>query len=554
MELTQYQDLFKSILADDMTVYQNQLDIWQLLVDMNENISFQDPEIRKYAMKISKYTHDMAAYVTGTTGDSKTEELYWRFLLLEAPYLFDSYLLYLERKRAEQNKFYEPKMEQLNKHNLIQSMQDLEDDTLDLLSISMPPGTQKTTLEKFFASWVIGRHPDDYNLFYSHSGDITRMFYDGVLDITTNSTEYCWYEIFPGVKLKSTDAKREQINFNSYKPFPNLQCSSVGAKNAGKVRCNRYLFCDDMIGGIEEALSKPRLDKLWSIYSVDARQRKLNEQVKEIHICTRWSTHDIIARLQRIYAGNDRCRFIAVPDIDPETGESNFNYKYNGMSVQFFHDQEMAMDDVSYRCLYKNEPIEREGLLYHEDDLKRYMELPLHKPDAILSIADTKNKGTDYFFQPAFLKYGDDYYLTDCICSDESDYEIQYQNSVNLIMRNKVEAAHYESNNGGDRVSFEVNKRLKDAKYYCNITQEYTTANKETKIIIYAPWVKEHVYFKDKSMYTAKEDYGVMMEQLLSYTTAGKNIHDDVCDGLASFAKRQGAPKPIPTQIVKSLF
>lgn len=554
MELTQYQDLFKSILADDMTVYQNQLDIWQLLVDMNENISFQDPEIRKYAMKISKYTHDMAAYVTGTTGDSKTEELYWRFLLLEAPYLFDSYLLYLERKRSEQNKFYEPKMEQLNKHNLIQSMQDLEDDTLDLLSISMPPGTQKTTLEKFFASWVIGRHPDDYNLFYSHSGDITRMFYDGVLDITTNSTEYCWYEIFPGVKLKSTDAKREQINFNSYKPFPNLQCSSVGAKNAGKVRCNRYLFCDDMIGGIEEALSKPRLDKLWSIYSVDARQRKLNEQVKEIHICTRWSTHDIIARLQRIYAGNDRCRFIAVPDIDPETGESNFNYKYNGMSVQFFHDQEMAMDDVSYRCLYKNEPIEREGLLYHEDDLKRYMELPLHKPDAILSIADTKNKGTDYFFQPAFLKYGDDYYLTDCICSDESDYEIQYQNSVNLIMRNKVEAAHYESNNGGDRVSFEVNKRLKDAKYYCNITQEYTTANKETKIIIYAPWVKEHVYFKDKSMYTAKEDYGVMMEQLLSYTTAGKNIHDDVCDGLASFAKRQGAPKPIPTQIVKSLF
>lgn len=554
MELTQYQDLFKSILADDMTVYQNQLDIWQLLVDMNENISFQDPEIRKYAMKISKYAHNMAAYVTGTTGDSKTEELYWRFLLLEAPYLFDSYLLYLERKRAEQNKFYEPKMEQLNKHNLIQSMQDLEDDTLDLLSISMPPGTQKTTLEKFFASWVIGRHPDDYNLFYSHSGDITRMFYDGVLDITTNATEYCWYEIFPGVKLKSTDAKREQINFNSYKPFPNLQCSSVGAKNAGKVRCNRYLFCDDMIGGIEEALSKPRLDKLWSIYSVDARQRKLNELVKEIHICTRWSTHDIIARLQRIYAGNDRCRFIAVPDIDPETGESNFNYKYNGMSVQFFHDQEMAMDDVSYRCLYKNEPIEREGLLYHEDDLKRYMELPLHKPDAILSIADTKNKGTDYFFQPAFLKYGDDYYLTDCICSDESDYEIQYQNSVNLIMRNKVEAAHYESNNGGDRVSFEVNKRLKDAKYYCNITQEYTTANKETKIIIYAPWVKEHVYFKDKSMYTAKEDYGVMMEQLLSYTTAGKNIHDDVCDGLASFAKRQGAPKPIPTQIVKSLF
>lgn len=552
MQFEDYKRIFGNIMDDDMHLYSNQYDIWQLLLDMKETLSFNDKDVRDYAMTISKYTHELATYKAAETGSGDFDDLYWKLLLLEAPYLFESYLLYLERNRVDQNKFYEPKKVQLNKHGLIKSMQDLEDDVLDILSISMPPGTQKTTLEKFFASWVIGRHPDDYNLFYSHSGDITRMFYDGVLDITTNATEYRWNEIFPAVTLKSTDAKREQINFNSYKPFPNLQCSSVGAKNAGKVRCNRYLFCDDLIGGIEEALSKPRLDKLWSIYAVDARQRKLNEQVKEIHICTRWSTQDIIARLIRIYEGNDRCRFIAVPDIDPVTGESNFNYKYNGMSVEFFHDQEKAMDEVSYRCLYKNEPIEREGLLYHEDDLKRYMELPINPPDAVLSIADTKNKGTDYFFQPVLLKYGEDYYLTDCVCSNESDYEIQYQNSTNLIIRNKVEAAHYESNNGGDRVSFEVNKRLKAAGYYCNITQEFTTANKETKIIIYAPWVKEHVYFKDKSMYTAKEDYGVMMGQLLGYSTVGKNMHDDVCDGLASFAKRQGAPKPMPARIIKS--
>lgn len=52
--------------------------------------------------------------------------------------------------------------------------------------------------------------------------------------------------------LQATDAKRETVNFNKYKPFPNLQCTSVGSMNAGKVRCNRYLYCDDLIGGIEE--------------------------------------------------------------------------------------------------------------------------------------------------------------------------------------------------------------------------------------------------------------------------------------------------------------
>ena len=56
------------------------------------------------------------------------------------------------------------------------------------------------------------------------------MFYDGVIDITTNDEEYCWNEIFPDVHLVSTDAKREQINFNKYKPFANLQCTSEALK------------------------------------------------------------------------------------------------------------------------------------------------------------------------------------------------------------------------------------------------------------------------------------------------------------------------------------
>lgn len=44
---------------------------------------------------------------------------------------------------ADIKAFYSPKRKQLNKHGLIQAMQDLEDDKLDILSISMPPGTQK---------------------------------------------------------------------------------------------------------------------------------------------------------------------------------------------------------------------------------------------------------------------------------------------------------------------------------------------------------------------------------------------------------------------------
>lgn len=479
---------------------------------------------------------------------------YYEVLLLEAPHLFHSYLLYLEKNREESERFYQPKMKQLNKHGLIQAMQDLEDDKLDLLSISMPPGTQKTTLEKFFCSWIIGRHPKDYSLFFSHSDDITRMFYDGVLDITTNAEEYTWSEIFPNVKLQNTDAKRQRINFDKPKAFSNIQCTSVGSKNAGKVRCNRYLYCDDLISGIEEALNKKSLDKLWRIYGTDAKQRKLNQQVKEIHIATRWSVHDVIGRLQRTYEKSNRVRFIAIPDIDPVTGKSNFDYKYNGMSVEFFHDQELTMDDISYRCLYKNEPIEREGLLYHSDDIRRFVTMPLREPDAILGICDVKNKGTDFMFLPCMYQYDDDFYLVDCICDDNTDYGIQYGRLSNIIIEHKMQQCEFESNSGGDRVSYEVAQRVEKMGGRCNITDKPTETNKETRIIVNADWVKKHVLFKTAENYKPKDDYGIMMTWLMTYSVVGKNEHDDVPDGLANFclfvtdknlvAKAEAVPNP----------
>lgn len=470
--------------------------------------------------------------------NAETEEnrLFWDLLFLESQDLFDSFMLYLEKDRQPSARYYYPRRDCLRKTGIVQGMQDLEDDVLDILSISMPPGTGKTTLEKFFAAWVMGRSPEDYNLFFSHSSEITRMFFDGVKDILTNDTEYCYGEIFPNVHIQNTNAKAETLNLNAYKPFASLQCTSVGAKNSGKVRASRYLFCDDLIGGIEEALNKVLLDKLWRVYGTDARQRKLNGKVKEIHIATRWSVHDVIGRLQLIYKGNKRARFIAVPDIDPETGESNFMYKYNPMTVEFFHDQELTMDDISYRCLYKNDPIEREGILYNSDELRRYLGLPLRDPDGIYAIADTKNSGTDFMVMPVLYRYDDDFYCVDCVCDDNVNFDIQTQKCASLLFKHKVQQAEFESNNGGERVAADVDKVLKAMGGFTNITTKPTETNKETRIIVNADWVKKHVLFKDESMYTVKEDYGVMIAWLCRYSIVGKNVHDDVPDCFANVA------------------
>lgn len=454
----------------------------------------------------------------------------------------DSGFMYLEKNRVPKERFYMPRRKQLLKIGLIDALQGMIDDKYDILCISLIPGAGKTSIEKFFNALVIGWFPNDFNLFYSHSGDITRMYYDGVYDIVTNSDEYTWSELFPDLSVTNTNAKMEQFNVGKYKPFPSVQCTSVGSKNAGKVRASKFLLVDDMIGGIEEALNPTILDKLWNKYAVDARQRKVQDtdgnNCKEIHIATRWSVNDVIGRIQRMYEGNERVKVIAVSDIDPKTGESNFDYEYSGFTKEFFEDQQLLMDEISYKCLYKQEPIEREGLLFTEDKIRRYLNLPHGEPEIITGQCDTKGKGTDYFVLPVFQKFGDDYYCVDCVCDNTADYEMQYENSSNLIVNNKVQECEFERNAGGDRVAMEVNKRVQEKGWICNITDVPTETNKEARIFQCSNWILQHVIFKDESLYTQKEPYGIMMSLLKQYSVSGKKQLDDVPDVFSNFSIR----------------
>lgn len=481
--------------------------------------------------------------VFANNGSFDLLDKYYEILLLEAQNkIVDSYFQYIERKREPKDRFYMPRRKQLLKIGLVDALQGMIDNKYDILCISLIPGAGKTTIEKFFATAVIGWYPKDFNLFYSHSSDITRMFYDGTLDIVTNPDDYTWHEIFPKLLVTRTDAKMEQFNVGKYKPFASMQCTSVGSKNAGKVRASKFLLVDDMIGGIEEALNPVILDKLWSKYAVDARQRKIQDtdgnNCKEIHIATRWSVHDVIGRIQNMYVGNPRVKVIAVPDIDPKTGESNFDYEYSGFTKEFFEDQQLLMDEISYKCLYKQEPIEREGLLFPDDKIRRYLNLPHGEPEIVTAQCDTKGKGTDYFVLPVLQKYGDDYYCVDCVCDNTADYEEQYRNAAGVIVNNKVQECEFERNAGGDRVAMEVNKRVESFGWICNITDVPTETNKEARIFQCSSWILQHVIFKDQSLYKPNEPYGVMMALLKQYSVSGKKQLDDVPDVFSNFALR----------------
>lgn len=546
-----YRSILKQIINDDMTVYQNQKDCIDLLRNMNIDLPFNDnPDARKMAMKVSQYAHRVSEKQAAITGSGDFDDIYWQYLLMEAQnYQVDSGLLYLEKNRIPKERFYEPRRNVFLQHNIIGSLQDLMDDKLDIFALSVPPGCGKSTLEDFFLSLVGGWFPNDFNLSSAHSSILTRSLYDGVLEIINDPVEYTWHEIFPNVEIQGTNAKETTVNLERNGRFKTWTFRSIDGSLTGATRCNRFLTADDLVSGIEEALNKNRLDTLWTKVVNDLRSRRL-EGCKEFYIATRWSVHDPIGKLQQLYAGNPRARFIAVPALD-ENGKSNFLFTVNGFSEKYFNDAKESMDEISYNCLYQQQPVEREGLLLPPDKLKRfffskddvpdgctdeYLIIPDREADAIWAVCDTKDKGTDFESLPIAYQYGDKFFFPDVVFDDTTDYNILDRKTADILIKHNPHKIRFESNNVGNRVAHNIQKMI-TGKCRADIETKPTSANKETKILVNSDYISKHFYFLHPSQYKTKSDYGLFMANVTTYTTRAKVPHDDGIDSLAMMAE-----------------
>ena len=471
----------------------------------------------------------MAAEKIRKDGDPDMVELYKRSLLLDAKYNFDCYCRYIEFNRPIKKKFYEPRRKQLKP--IADAMQQLADHELDLLAVSLPPGTGKTTLSIFFLSWIGGKNPELSVLGGSHSNSLLHGIFDELLRVLDKEGEYLYNDVFPLAPVVGNSTKELRIDLQTQKRFETFEFSSIGSGNAGKVRCSRLLYCDDLIDGIETAMSRDRLDKLWQQYYTDLRQRKIGN-CAELHVATRWSIWDPIGRLQQEYDGDKRAKFLVFPAMN-KNDQSNFDYPYSlGFTTEMYKQQREIMDDASWRALYQNEPIERFGRLYDPEELRYYFALPEVEPDSILAICDTKEQGDDYLAMPVFYQYGQDYYLDAWVC-DNGKVEMLLEKVVRTLVDRKVRVCRIESNRGGTLFAADVQKRLRELGGITTITTKWTQTNKEARIQTNSGFVKSHVLFRDNTV--QNKEYRLAMNQLIGYTMTGKNKHDDVADVLAMF-------------------
>ena len=484
------------------------------------------------AHRRNKEIRRLSAKYAAERTDAKMFELNKRSLLFDAPYDFDAAIRYAEWDREPKKKFYMPRRKQLLP--VVQAMQRLSERKIRILGVMAPPGVGKTTIELMFMVMEGLKNPDLSILMGSHSNSFLRGAYEEVGRMLDPKGEYLWKDIFPTVQVCKTNAQDMRIDLGKRKRFETFEFSSIGSGNAGKVRASNLLVADDLVPDIESAMSKERMDKLWQQYYTDLMQRMIGDCV-QLLVQTPWTLHDPIDRLELTHADDPLAEFIHLPALD-ENDESNFDYPYGlGFTTEFYHNQRDIMDDASWRALYMTQPIEREGQLYNEDELRRYFDLPDRAPDAILFVCDTKDKGTDYCVMPICYQYGNDFYCEDVVC-DNSNPEIVEARLVSKLIEHKAQMGQFESNSAGGKVAEKVQKEVKERGGIAKITTKYTTSNKETRIIIASPWVKEHILFKDNSIIKKDKEYRKMLNQLCSYTMAGRNKNDDVCDAWSMFA------------------
>ena len=502
--------------------------------------------VREYEKEDFAFSHStnmqMRAHIISalreTAEPQRFFDLYKRSLLFDAPHFLDSYLLYLEIDRKPSERFYQPRRRVLKM--VVDALQELVDDKLDELFISMPPRVGKTTLLLFFVTWIIGRNSEMSNLYSAYSDVITKAFYNGVLEIINDPTTYKWHDVFPESKIVSTNSQDETINIDRKKRYPSLTCRSLYGTLNGACDCNGFEISDDLIGGIEEALNKDRLIAAWS--KVDNNLLPRAKEIAKILWCgTRWSMIDPAGNRMNLLLNDERFKgrrykIINLPALD-ENDESQFDYDHNvGFSTEYYKQRRASFernnDMASWLAQYMGEPIEREGTLFTPDGFRYYNGvLPETVPDRIFMAVDPAWGGGDFVASPVCYQYGEDIYVHDVVY-DNGDKKITQPLIVRKVIKHSVQAMEFEANKTTEDYKNGVEEKLKEQGYRLNITTRTAQGSngKQQRIFDKAPDIRDRMIFIESGK--RSKEYELFMQNVFAFKMFGKNKNDDAPDSL----------------------
>lgn len=565
MQIAEYKSLINRIIhmgnLDNIT---DQQDIHDLLVGFKDEHGLDDKDNLAYCMKVSKFAHQMAQYKAAETLSGRFDDMYWRFLLFEAPYLVDSFNRYIERDDIPEKRFYEPRAEKMKP--IIEAYQQVYDGELDFLSVSQPKRTGKTQGALRFGLQISGRRPDRAMLAVGSGQSLAGSFFGGMLSIIDRPKNQInrFFEVFPNARMVEgkepfrTKADEMTIDFQHKKTFATVTCRSIDGKIVGCTEATNLLYLDDTVANHEEAMNRNRLEFLCEKVSGDVLGRRI-EGTPIIIQGTKYSLYDPITFLQnKAVEMGWRWKEVAIPALDPVTDESNFTVFIDGrwrFTTEFYRNERKLVTPEVWAAEFQQEPFEAKGQMFPEKELNTFFELPVDvDPDAIVACCDTAESGSDSTAMPIGYVYGTEVFIVDVVF-DNSPSNVTRPECAKKLVEHNVSVAVFESNNAGTYFAKDVEDDVKKLGGKTSIRTKRTISNKLTRIEYASDNIKKNFYFLDRSKYEPNSQYGRFMREVTTMTRSGKVPHDDAPDSLSLLENElRGIFDVHKTKVVKSPF
>lgn len=474
-------------------------------------------------------------------------EDYYKILLIETHYRFESFMLFMEKNRPIEERFYQPRENPLRQ--VAQLIQDLYDDVLDEGMVFCPGRIGKTQIVKMGNLWFGSNRPERSNLYSAYSDKITGGYYDGIIEMITDPT-YTYAEIYPNIAEKRliTDGKDLTVDLIRKKTYPTFTMRSIYGTLNGACDCDGLGVYDDLFSGIDEALSEDRQNTVWGKFDNNFMPRIKPGKAKLLGIGTRWAKKDVQGRRLDLLQNDPeykgiRHREVIIPALN-ENGESNFDYPYHLGYTTLDYKRRMASfenndDMASWFAQYQQEPIERKGQMFNVDMMNFFnpAEIEGIRPDRIFAANDPAYGGGDFVSMPICYEIDGEHYITDVVYND-GDKDITIPEVTSRMERhidkfnNKTAEVHFEETKTTSAYRTECEKIWAKDGYPINTSHD--PADNQTakmdRIKNHAPDIRK-LHFVDMRYQT--KEYRKYFQNILSATFDGKMKHDDGIDSTA---------------------
>lgn len=500
---------------------------------------------------------DLEKYAQDNDEEYPLIDKYYKVLKIESYYDFESFMLYMERKRHYSKRFYFPRRHTLK--IVVNDLQDLENRIIKFYGLSMPSRVGKSTICIFFLAWVSLRRPNSHSAMGGHSGILAKGFYKELMNLFTTE-EYTFSELFyfwnPEYANKPlvTDKSADEFTITLGNPdrFATVTCRGIDGTWTGAVDVSKdgYLYVDDLVRDREHSLSPMRMENTYQEYLNKMVDRK-NDGARELMVGTLWNVLDPLERMRKQYENDSQYRFRRIPALD-ENDESNFDYEINGFSTAYYRDMREKLDKAEWMAKFMQKPYVREGLLFPDNELRFFNgdfdEGLENKERKVIALCDPAFGGADNLSMPICADFGGKQrYIIDWVYK-KGTQAVTVPLIVAAIKKHYITELHIEQNAGGKLMTDSIKTEMKKQNvYFCRIIPYYanTKLPKEEKIKGYSDRVKETFIFLMSRQYLAVDDrptyirtqmYQDAMDEFTMYTSEGKNPHDDASDSITQLA------------------